>query len=200
MKKHPEATTRGSTTKLIWLILLLCAFFPSSTPAQRSNITIGTEHKLQSRILGEERRYVVNLPGSYQDDDFYLHKKYPVLILLDGDTHFHSASGAIRFMGGNEQIPEMIVVAVLNTNRTRDLTPTNVKAVSGGNDGQAFASSGGGDKFLRFLETELLPQISKTIEHCLIGYWLGILSADCLLSKHSSIKECSMLISRLIQA
>jgi predicted alpha/beta superfamily hydrolase len=80
-------------------------------------------------------------------------------------------------MGGNEQIPEMIVIAVSNTNRTRDLTPTNSKSGIGGNDVQAFASSGGGDNFLRFLETELLPRINndyRTLPYrLLVGHSLG---------------------------
>lgn len=175
MKKHAEAKTRRSNTKFIWLVLFV--FFPSLTQGQQANILIGKEYKIQSRILGEERRYVVNLPGSYENDEFYVQKKYPVLILLDGDTHFHSASGIIRYMGGNEQIPEMIVVAVSNTNRTRDLTPTNSKTGIGGNDVEAFASSGGGDNFLRFLETELLPQINKDYRtlpyRLLVGHSLG---------------------------
>jgi predicted alpha/beta superfamily hydrolase len=81
-------------------------------------------------------------------------------------------------MGGNEQIPEMIVVAVSNTNRTRDLTPTKSKSGIGwNNDAQALASSGVGDNFLRFLETELLPQIDKDYRtlpyRLLVGHSLG---------------------------
>jgi predicted alpha/beta superfamily hydrolase len=179
MKKHLQATTRRVYTSIIWLLLILS---PTSAQVQQSNILIGKEYKIQSRILGEERRYVVNLPASYETDDFYIQKKYPVLILLDGDTHFHSASGIARYMGGNEQIPEMIVVAISNTNRTRDLTPTKSKSgIGGNNDAQAFASSGGADNFLRFLETELIPQIDKDYRtlpyRLLVGHSLGGLFA-----------------------
>ncbi len=183
MKKHLEVKTIGSdTTFFIWLVLVLFVFFPSSVRGQQSNILIGKEYKIQSRILGEERRYVVNLPGSYEKDDFYIQKKYPVLILLDGDTHFHSASGIIRYMGGSEQIPEMIVVAVSNTNRNRDLTPTKSSlGVGVNNNAQAFASSGGANNFYRFLDTELLPQINKDYRtlpyRLLVGHSLGGLFA-----------------------
>jgi hypothetical protein len=180
--RHLQAKTRRPYKKFIWLILSLLIFSPASAQGQQSNILIGTEHKIQSRILNEERRYVVNLPASYEDDDFYIQKKYPVLILLDGDSHFHPASGIIRYMGGNEQIPEMIVVAVSNTNRTRDFTPTTSSSGIGvNNNAQAFASSGGSDNFLRFLETELLPRIDKdyrTLPHrVLVGHSLGGLFA-----------------------
>jgi len=182
MKKHLEVKTLWSKASFILPVLILFVFFSSSPHGQQSNILIGTEHKIQSRILGEERQYVVNLPSSYEKDEFYIQKKYPVLILLDGDTHFHSASGIIRYMGGNEQIPEMIVVAVSNTNRTRDLTPTKSKTgIGGNNDAQAFATSGGSDNFFRFLETELLPQINKDYRtlpyRVLVGHSLGGLFA-----------------------
>lgn len=181
MKKHSGSKNSWAHTNFMWLVLMLFVLSLSLVHGQQSNILIGKEHKIQSRILGEERRYVVNLPGSYEKDDFYIQKKYPVLVLLDGDTHFHSASGIIRHMGGNEQIPEMIVVAVSNTNRTRDLTPTKSKSGIGANDAQAFASSGGGDNFLRFLETELLPQIDKDYRtlpyRLLVGHSLGGLFA-----------------------
>ena len=65
MKKHLEAKTRRSYTRFILLVMILFVFFSSKTHGQQSNILIGTEHKIQSRILGEERRYVVNLPAYY---------------------------------------------------------------------------------------------------------------------------------------
>jgi predicted alpha/beta superfamily hydrolase len=75
-------------------------FFPTSVQAQQSNILTGKEYRIRSRIPGEERRYVADLPASYETDDFYIQMKHPVLILLDGDTYFHSASGIVRYMGG----------------------------------------------------------------------------------------------------
>ncbi len=166
------------TPNIIGSFLFLLFSATAFAQGQQSNVVIGTVHKIQSRVLGEERRYYVNLPASYDNDDFYLQKKYPVLILLDGDSHFHSASGIIRAMGDNEQIPEMIVVAVTNTNRTRDFTPT--KSGTG--------LSGGADNFLRFLETELLPQVSKDYRtlpyRVLVGHSLGgLFAVDTLLNQ-----------------
>ena len=107
INKYIESKTKRFDATFIGLLLSILIFLPSCANAQQTNITIGTEHKIQSPILDEERRYFVNLPDSYENDDFYIQKKYPVLILLDGDSHFHSASGNIRFMSENEQIPEM---------------------------------------------------------------------------------------------
>ena len=53
-------------------------------------------------------------------------KAYPVLYLLDGDSFFHSVVGFTRFFSSSKtsNLPPCIVVAVLNTDRTRDFTPT----------------------------------------------------------------------------
>jgi tetratricopeptide (TPR) repeat protein len=72
---------------------------------------------------------------------------------------------------------EMIVVGITNTDRTRDLTPT--KAV--GPDAAQFSTAGGADNFLKFIETELIPEIEKRYRvqpyRVLAGHSLGGLFA-----------------------
>ncbi len=147
-------------------------------------IAIGVKLSLISEVLGEERAYWVHLPASYGDDR-YAPQRYPVLYLLDGDAHFHSASGVVQFMSaginGNIQIPEMIVVAIPNTNRTRDLTPTRTTVGYDGSETSAFSISGGGDNFLEFIRDELFPKIESTYRtkpyRVLVGHSFGGLSA-----------------------
>jgi predicted alpha/beta superfamily hydrolase len=74
---------------------------------------MGTKHIRHSNILNEEREYWINLPESYNYGEAS-YKKYPVLIVLDGNTHFKSVSGIVSYMSGNGKIPEMIVVAIQN--------------------------------------------------------------------------------------
>ena len=47
-------------------------------------ITIGSKHFIQSEILSEEREYWISLPNSYNQKEL-AYKKYPILILLDGN-------------------------------------------------------------------------------------------------------------------
>lgn len=93
-------------------------------------VTIGMADSLQSRTLQEKGRYLVYLPPSCHDTT-YAPRRYPVLYLLDGDAHFHSVTGLIQIVGtgvnGTFVVPEMIVVAIANTDRTRDMTPTHVE-------------------------------------------------------------------------
>ena len=147
------------------------------------DINIGKKYSMRSKVLKEERHYWVYLPSSYDEGNKKL--RYPVLYLLDGDAHFQSASGVVQFMSsginGNCQIPEMIVVAIPNTNRTRDLTPTHSKIGFAGNEEGFLESSGGGDTFLKFLRDELFPQIDSKFytlpSRILVGHSFGGLLA-----------------------
>jgi predicted alpha/beta superfamily hydrolase len=74
------------------------------------------------------------------------------LYLLDGGTHFHHATGIVQFLSAQGLIPEMIVVAVQNVDRTRDFSPTKVPERP---------TTGGAEKFMAYLENELIPFINK---------------------------------------
>ncbi len=143
-------------------------------------ITIGERFSIVSRVLGEERAYWVSLPASYHDSTFGL-RAYPVLYLLDGPAHFHSASGMVQFMSaginGNIQVPELIVIAIPNTNRNRDYTPTHSTIGNGGIEVPSLDVSGGGDRFLEFIGDELFPTIDagfRTLPYrVLMGHSFG---------------------------
>jgi predicted alpha/beta superfamily hydrolase len=150
-------------------------------------IVIGDKYFFQSEVLSEKREYWINLPESY-NDKFKKHKKYPLLILLDGHVYFNSVSGIVQFMStGNSdkiEVPEMIVVAIMNVDRRRDFTPDKIITKRENN-------SGGGDIFLKFLENELIPKLDneyRTLPYrILAGHSLGG-----LLTTHAYMKESSI--------
>jgi predicted alpha/beta superfamily hydrolase len=127
--------------------------------------TIGRVDSIWSKSLNENRHYLVYTPPSY-DDTTMVPQKYPVLYLLDGDAHFHSVSGLIQILGtgvnGTFAIPEMIVVAIPNTDRTRDMTPTHVGTGFDGRPAPAMRTSGGMPNFFTFIRSELIPQVETT--------------------------------------
>ncbi len=126
-----------------------------------NKIVIGAIDSIHSEVLGESRKFWVHLPKNY-DAAADADKKYPVVYLLDGDAHFYSVVGMIEQLSttnGNTICPEMVVVAIPNTDRTRDLTPTHVDVAFG--DSTFVKTSGGGDQFLDFLEKELIPYIDN---------------------------------------
>ncbi len=171
-------------TKNIIALLFLLIGINQVKSQQADQIVIGTKHTLHSGILNEEREYWVSLPESYNTEGSS-YKRYPLLIVLDGNSHFRSVTGLVNYMSagynGNRSIPEMIVVAIRNVDRRRDFTPDKIVTVRENN-------SGGGDKFLSFLEEELIPELDQRYrtEPCriLFGHSLGG-----LLATHAYMKE-----------
>jgi uncharacterized protein len=126
-----------------------------------NNITIGKIDTVHSKILNETRRIWVYLPAS-ANNKMFTRQVYPVVYLLDGPAHFHSVTGLVQQLS-NSVLPEMIVVGIQNTDRTRDLTPTHSSTASPyGQTAEMLKNSGGGDNFLAFIEKELMPYIDTT--------------------------------------
>ncbi|MDR0428926.1 MAG: alpha/beta hydrolase [Tannerellaceae bacterium] len=160
--------------KITLFILLLLA---PLTLRSQEDICIGKKYTLFSTLLQEERGYWLHLPEGYGQN---LAQTYPVVYLLDGDSFFHSLVGICKTLasGKGEYLPPSIIVGILNTDRTRDLTPT---ASAAGRDGKitsgALPEGGGSEAFYQFLTTELRAVIStkyRTNGHnMLIGHSYG---------------------------
>jgi predicted alpha/beta superfamily hydrolase len=90
-------------------------------------------------------------------------------------------TGLLQFfstgINGTYVVPEMIVVAIPNTDRTRDLTPTSAATGADGKPTAAFKTSGGGPSFLRFIKNELIPHIDSAYRtepyRMLVGHSFG---------------------------
>ncbi len=111
---------------------------------------------IKSTVLGEDRIVLIRTPPGYETNK----QAYPVLYMTDGDAHMGHTASSIEFLVNNGRMPELIVVGVTNTDRTRDLTPaksTNKNAAGV----LQFPTAGGADNFLKFFETELIPEIEK---------------------------------------
>ena len=166
------------------LVLLLAPAATLRPQASNGGVTIGTTDSIWSPTLKENRRYLVYTPPSYSDTT-HLPKRYPVVYLLDGDAHFHSVTGLLQILGTGVNatfvLPEMIVVAIPNTDRTRDLTPTHAEKDPTGKPQPGFKTSGGMPNFLHFIQGELIPKIERSYRtapyRVLIGHSLGGIAA-----------------------
>ncbi|CAD2226258.1 Carbohydrate esterase, family CE1 [Pseudoalteromonas sp. 3J6] len=110
-------------------------------------------HTIKSAVLNEERTVVVQLPKSYQAEP---NKVYPVIYRLDGAGNIPLASAVIERLQNDNRAPEVIIVAIENTNRLRDFYPTVNKEPQG-----PVGEGGGAAKFLAFFEQELIPLVNK---------------------------------------
>lgn len=141
-------------TKLLFSLCLGIALISASSAQDNSNqIVIGEELKVFSNILNEERTILVGKPASYEQGD----ESYPIMIVLDGDAHFHYTTGLTEYLANNQFIPELLVIAVQNTDRTRDLTPPSQVQ----REMEGFPSQGGAENFQTFIADELLPWVEE---------------------------------------
>jgi uncharacterized protein len=162
-----------------------------SLQAQTGNsVNIGAIDSIHSKLLNEQRKIWVHLPASASWDK---KKKYPVVYVLDAERCFTGVVGMIDYLSsvnGNDICPQMIVVGIPNTNRTRDLTPTRVISGLFINDDMA-KNSGGGERFTAFIENELVPHIDSiypTLSYrVLLGHSLGGIMAINALVHHKNL-------------
>ena len=138
------------------VVVLLClALFSAALGVAGEPITIGETITMQSKIMGEERTILVSTPPGYAQGS----NGYPVLYMTDGAGHFTHTRGTVDFLAGNGVMQQLIIVAVANTDRTRDLSPTHVASLEAGGVVREYPTSGGAPKFLDFFEKELFPYI-----------------------------------------
>src|ERR1700712_2613330 len=127
-------------------------------------VVLGKTDSVQSKILGEKRTVWIYLPSGYGEDK---KNRYPVIYLLDADWNYAAFTGMVHELSeviGNSVVPPSIIVAIPNTNRTRDLPPTNSTLDNSGNVVEGFKVSGGGEKFTSFMEKELIPHMDSAYQ------------------------------------
>ena len=155
------------------LYILLSGVQTTFGQHEKDDIKVGSKFVIKSNILDEERTCLISLPDSYNNSS-EVDKKYPIIILLDGYTHFKTASGIVHFMSSNRNrnnlMPESIIIAIENVDRERDFTVTKIKTKRPNN-------MGGGRNFLNFIEKELISYIDKKYKtepfRTLVGHSLG---------------------------
>jgi predicted alpha/beta superfamily hydrolase len=177
----------GKTLSLLVLLVITL-----EVRSQTDNkVVIGKIDSINSRILSEQRKIWIYTPDMTSGGPA---QRWPVLYLLDGDAHFPSVVGMIQQMSqvnGNSVFPEMIVVGIPNTDRTRDLTPTHVSSDPPMMDSNFSKSSGGGENFVAFLEKELIPHIDSAYRtapyRVLVGHSFGGLTVMNVLANHTRL-------------
>ncbi len=140
------------------LISLLSTLFSTLSFAQQTapktaQKTFQIEHTLSSKQLNEQRPITIQLPPSYFSNT---QQTYPVVYRLDGKSYLPLESATLNSLAEAGSAPEVIIVAIENTDRARDLAPTVNQDPRG-----PVGVGGGGDQFLNFIELELIPYVNK---------------------------------------
>lgn len=153
-------------------VLAVCV---SVAPAETA--TLGNRAVLHSEVLGEARPYWVALPEGYASGN----ARHPVVYLLDGAENFRVAAGVMDFLSreraGPRRIPSPIIIAIENTQRVRDFTPTRSDKNTSGASLPGHEHAGGAHDFLEFLDRELIPSIAgsyrTSTDRVLVGHSYG---------------------------
>jgi uncharacterized protein len=149
-----------------WWIAILCSFAwvanaQQSVPqAAAKSASPYTDQVLRSSVLNEERRILIRLPRHYSSDTTV---RYPVLFKLDGDNGLKRYDDSIDVLSCLDAIPDLIVVAIPNApgQRNRDMTPASLHQDIDSEGRIGTGAMGRGDRFLDFLEQELVPHIDR---------------------------------------
>ena len=192
--------------KVIFIFLL----FPLMSVAQQFKTTPvenGIRINFYSRIMSEDRTIWIKVPASYNEQNGAI-QSYPVMYVLDGKTAFFPVTGVVSFMSEkdhvNYQIPEMIIVGVDTEKRFRDLTPNASTKQPNGDEAKTpeqklmMQESGGGEKFLKFLQEEVFTYVEKNYRtnpyRIYVGHSLGGLTATYTFLKHPDLFNAAISI------
>jgi predicted alpha/beta superfamily hydrolase len=174
------------------LLFLSAAFIGFRCDAQPGNqIVLGKVDSLQSTLLHETRKFYIHVPAGASGREA-ANRRYPVVYLFDADAQFAAATSMMQYLSTNYNAlcPEMIVVGILHPDRRKDLTPTHVVAPPFWAPGSG-QTTGGGERFIAFLERELMPYIDEHYPtqpyKMLIGHSLGGLAAMQIFVHHTRL-------------
>ncbi len=132
--------------------LLLFSFYAYAQ--ESSPFTLGFEETIPSKILEEKRTVLIHIPASNGGNKLKDKGHYPVIYLLDGPDNFNAVVSIVEHMEESSLCPPMIVVGIAHNDRLSDLTT--------GTDKDFPTAIGKGDKFMSFVEKELIPYIDTT--------------------------------------
>jgi len=141
--------------------------------------------ELQSKILNEERVVRVAVPSGYEQSQV----KYPLLIVLDAEFEFDDIERVVDFLARNGEIPPCVVAGIENTNRERDMTPQGMRIPG---------IEAGGDRFLDFIDRELLPRLAAdwriTNLRVMIGHSHGGLIAGYAIADRPTLLSAAVVL------
>jgi predicted alpha/beta superfamily hydrolase len=144
-----------------WLtIIFISLCFNVFAQKSDNRLTIGVIDSVYSPTLKEIRKIWVYVPEKNGSGANAEHR-FPVVYLLDGNAHFYSVAAMIQQLSEvnkNAVCPDMVVVGILNTDRTRDMTPTH-GAASYYFNADAIKTAGGAENFTTFIQKELMPYV-----------------------------------------
>lgn len=150
--------------KIAILTIVALNIWACSKNEQGDNqINIGFSTQIKSEIFDKEREILIHLPVGYDESE----DNFPVLVLIDGPWHFNHVSTMSDFLQNAQHAPGLIIVGVDHAARLKNLTPPS-------ESDPADSTIGGADRFLEYIETEVIPYIEhnyRTSHYRILAGW-----------------------------
>ncbi len=129
--------------------IILCFVLSFATYSIHSQAIYET---IYSKKLNEDRQLKILLPRGYDDEK---PKKYPLIIVLDGDYLFEAVSGNVDYYSYWEDMPEAIVVGVKQEDKRNDDSMYSEQNSLPIDKGAAF---------FEFIGMELIPYLNNSFK------------------------------------
>jgi predicted alpha/beta superfamily hydrolase len=182
-------STKFVITTMLLLISSTIAFGQKLEPKER--IT-EPDHTITSKILGRDYQLYISFPKNYSTKDTV---SYPVLYVLDGEWVFPIIRGTRAILDSEKELEDLIIVSISDadfTFRYQDYTTslstsTDEKVNKRSDVPKGGLISGGADKFLTSMKTEIVPFVDKNYktnsDRGIFGHSFGgLFAAYCLVN------------------
>lgn len=171
--------------RLFGLILFL---FTTTSIIAQAKVLNERRDTIHSKILNEARFMSVHIP---EGSGISASQRFPVIYVLDGGVHFPTVTDILSRLYKETGDSKVIVVGIGNIwERDRDYTPTRITS-SPWMDPHTIKKTGGGEKFISFLEKELIPYINlkypASDTRVLLGHSFGGLAVINTLLNHTKL-------------
>ncbi|MEE9430958.1 MAG: alpha/beta hydrolase-fold protein [Melioribacteraceae bacterium] len=152
-------------TTVLVLVFSNSSFSQKLEPKERS---LEPDHTITSKVLEKEFELFISFPKNYTTKDTI---NYPVLYVLDGKFTFRAFKGAQQYLSIDGTIEDVIIVGI-NSNkggqngRYNDYTISSDTILDRKMDdyyglSKGAFKSGGAEKFLESIKTEIVPFVDK---------------------------------------
>jgi predicted alpha/beta superfamily hydrolase len=173
----------------VLIIFSTVAFSQKVEPRER--IT-EPDHTITSKILGRDYQLYISFPKNYSTKDTV---SYPILYVLDGEWVFPIIRGTRAILDLEKELEDLIIVSISDadfTFRYQDYTTslstsTDEKVNKRSDVPKGGLISGGADKFLTSMKTEIVPFVDKNYktnsDRGIFGHSFGgLFAAYCLVN------------------
>ena len=157
---------------LLFFLLVTTRFLAQTT---LEHLTIDSKH------IDESRKLTIALPNEYHKST----KKYPIILILDDGLLFNTTSAIVNQLSNTSRMPESIVISISAGEKHRSYFAPNLYS---NHRHRRYNYGDHQDKFVQFLELEVLPLISEKYRTTNFKTFIGF-SPSSIIGLHTLLQK-----------